>query len=71
MKSSKIYKIERATRNSKEEISNILLKTIDDKNELGSIIIEDNKIIIDNTDNLSMRSYASLVIIPMIDINLQ
>ena len=71
IKSSKIYKIERATRNSKEEISNILLKTIDDKNELGAIIIEDNEIIIDNTDNLSMRSYASLVIIPMIDINLQ
>ena len=35
------------------------------------MIIEDNEIIIDNTDNLSMRSYASLVIIPMIDINLQ
>ena len=54
IKSSKIYKIERATRNSKEEISNILLKTIDDKNELGAMIIEDNEIIIDNTDNLSI-----------------
>ena len=71
IKYSKIYKIERATRNSKEEISNILLKTIDDKNELGAMIIEDNEIIIDNTDNLSMRSYASLVIIPKIDINIQ
>ena len=47
------------------------MKTIDDKNELGAFIIDDNQIIIDNTDNLSMRSYASLVIIPNIDINIQ
>jgi hypothetical protein len=71
IKSSIKYKIKRATKNSKEGISNILLKTIDDKNELGAIIVDDNEIIIDNTENLSMRSYASIIIIPMIDITIQ
>jgi hypothetical protein len=61
------YEIERATRNSKQEnISNILLKTIDDMNRINAMMVEDDKRIIDNTDNLSMRSYATLTINPMI-----
>jgi len=71
IKSSKKYKIERATKYSKEGLTNILLKTIDDKNELGALIVGDNERIIDNTENLSMRSYASLIITPIIDIDIQ
>lgn len=71
IKSSKLYKIERATKNTNEGITNILIKMIDDKNEIGAMIIEDEKRIIDNTDNLSMRSYATLVILPIIDLEIQ
>ena len=71
IKSSNKYKIERATKYSKEGLTNILLKTIDDKNELGALIVGDNERIIDNTENLSMRSYASLIITPIIDIDIQ
>lgn len=71
IKSSKIYKIERATKNSKEGLTNILIKTIDDKNEIGAMIVEDDKRIIDNTENLSMRSYATLVIYPILNIEIQ
>lgn len=60
------YKIERATRTTKEIefITNILLKCIDDNHEkqLGLRIVKDEDRFIDNTENLSARSYATLVI---------
>lgn len=57
--------IERATRlNTEKKITNILLKCIDDNNDsqLGFSMVVNNKKFIDNTDKLSARSYASLVI---------
>jgi len=61
---NKDYKIERATRKTKENITNILLKCIDDNinSQLGFKLVNDNEIYIDNTDKLSARSYATLVI---------
>lgn len=61
---NKKYKIQRATRENKENITNILLKCIDDniKNQLGFKIVDDDDIFIDKTAKLSARSYASLVI---------
>lgn len=61
---NKDYKIERATRKTKENITNILVKCIDDNinNQLGFKLVDNNEIYIDNTPNLSARSYAILVI---------
>jgi len=60
------YKVERATKNTKnkEFITNILLKCIDDsiENQLGLKVVNDKDIFIDNTEKLSARSYATLVI---------
>lgn len=58
------YTIHRATKNMNTNVSNILLKCIDDnKNQqLGFKIVKDNEKFIDNTPNLSARSYASLII---------
>ena len=69
------YKIERATRNTtnKDCITNILLKCIDDNinNKIQLKIVNDDEIYIDDTPNLSARSYASLVITPKINIETQ
>ena len=69
LKQSKVYKIERATRISinKEFITNILVKCIDDNNPIGLSITND----IDNTANLSARSYAILIIEPLLSIEKQ
>jgi response regulator RpfG family c-di-GMP phosphodiesterase len=60
------YKIERATRLTKhqEDITNILLKCIDDSSDskLGFKMVSDADRFIDTTENLSARSYATLVI---------
>lgn len=58
------YTIKRATRDTKENITNILLKCIDDNmnNQLGFKLVSDEEKFIDNTQNLSARSYATLVI---------
>jgi hypothetical protein len=58
------YKIYRATRETNENITNILLKCIDDsiKNKLGFKVVKDDELFIDNTLNLSARSYATLCI---------
>ena len=58
------YKIYRATKKNKENITNILLKCIDDNenNQLGFKVVENEKIFIDNTPKLSARSYATLCI---------
>ena len=58
------YKIQRATKETKANITNILLKCIDDNinSQLGFKIVNDKDKFIDNTKNLSARSYATLVI---------
>ena len=58
------YKISRATNKNKNNITNILLKCIDDNqnSKLGFKVVENDKIFIDNTPNLSARSYATLCI---------
>lgn len=62
----KEYKIERATKltKNKNKITNILLKCIDDSkdNKLCLKIVKDEEIFIDETKNLSARSYATLVV---------
>jgi hypothetical protein len=57
-------KVSRATRGTKENITNILLKCIDDNinSKLGFKLVSDDKRFIDNTEKLSARSYATLVI---------
>jgi hypothetical protein len=71
------YKIERATRIFKEKtnFTNILVKCIDDNinNKINLSIVNDElkEKYIDNTINLSARSYAILVIEPKIDIEKQ
>ena len=58
------YKIERATRETNNNLTNILLKCVDDSvnSQLGFKIVEDKDRFIDNTPKLSARSYATLVI---------
>lgn len=58
------YKIQRATKNNQTNITNILLKCIDDSidNKLGFKIVSNEDVFVDETPNLSARSYASLVI---------
>jgi len=60
------YKVERATKltKNKDNITNILLKCIDDSvdNKLGFKIVDDKDKFIDTTEKLSARSYATLVI---------
>jgi hypothetical protein len=58
------YKIQRATKDTQTNITNILLKCIDDNidNQLGFKVVSNNDRFIDNTPNLSARSYATLVI---------
>lgn len=65
------YKIQRATRETKGNITNILLKCIDDNvnSQLGFQIVSDENRFIDNTPKLSARSYATLVI--NIDLTIQ
>jgi hypothetical protein len=71
--STENYKIQRATRETKGDISNILLKCIDDSqtNKLGLKIVLDKDRYIDNTDKLSARSYASLIITPKLPLDKQ
>ena len=58
------YIVERATKKTKGNITNILLKCIDDNvnSQLGFKVVSDEDKFIDNTKNLSARSYATLVI---------
>lgn len=57
-------KVSRATRETKENITNILLKCIDDNinSKLGFKLVSDDERFIDTTEKLSARSYATLVI---------
>lgn len=63
------YIIQRATKKTKNNITNILLKCIDDNinSQLGFSIVSDEERFIDNTPKLSARSYATLVITNTLD----
>jgi hypothetical protein len=58
------YTVRRATRETKNNITNILLKCIDDNinSQLGFKVVSDEERFIDRTPKLSARSYATLVI---------
>lgn len=58
------YKVERATKYTNKNITNILLKCIDDNknNLLGFKVVSDEDRFIDKSEKLSARSYATLVI---------
>ena len=73
LKQNNNYKIERATRLTinKEFITNILVKCIDDNNPIGLYFTDNIDKYIDNTTNLSGRSYAILVIAPILEIEKQ
>lgn len=64
LKINKDCKVERATKYNKDNTTNILLKCIDDslKNQICLKIVKDEDKYIDNTEKLSARSYATLVI---------
>ena len=64
LKQNSEYVIRRATRETTVNITNILLKCIDDSKEkqLGFKIVSDEDRFIDMTENLSARSYATIVI---------
>jgi hypothetical protein len=68
------YSINRITSKNKESANtNLLLKCIDDseKSKIGLSFVSSEDIYIDNTPNLSSRTYASLIIDPPIDTNTQ
>jgi hypothetical protein len=68
------YKITRLTsKNKDKKNTNILVKCIDDneKNKIGLSYVEDDKIYIDETPNLSSRTYATLVIEPKLSVSKQ
>ncbi len=64
------YGVTRLTKKNKSKSNtNILVKCIDDNsnNKIGLSIVSDKDIYIDNTPNLSSRTYATLIIEPSID----
>ena len=72
--SSSKYKITRATKTVENGCinSNILLKCIDNNSKKINLkIVNNNEIYIDNTQKLTARSYATLIIEPFIDLNKQ
>ena len=60
----KEIKIQRATKNNLNGLTNLLLKCIDDNedNKISLKYVDDDKLYIDKTKNLSARSYATLLI---------
>jgi hypothetical protein len=69
LKDNDKYVITRLTRlNSNENHTSILVKCIDDnkKKKLGLTMVEPDGIYVDNTEKLSSRTYATLVITPPI-----
>ncbi len=77
LKQNKKYQVDRLTSKNLDKdngngfITNINLKCIDDSKDslIGLSIVKDDERYIDNTDNLSARSYATLVIKPKLDLN--
>lgn len=72
LKLKNIYKISRLT-NKNIANTNILIKCIDDniKNKIGMSFVDDKDIYIDNTPNLTARTYATLIIEPKINQDMQ
>lgn len=72
---NKKIKIERLTKNNIDNINktNILVKCIDNnlQNKIQLSIVDNDNIYIDNTDKLSARSYATLIITPKISLEKQ
>ena len=69
-----IYKISRLTnKNKTKQNTNILVKCIDDNvnSKIGLSIVSNDAIYIDDTPNLSARTYATLIIEPKIDLDKQ
>lgn len=70
LKNSSNYTIERLTNDNKnEQNTNLLVKCIDDnsKNKINISYVDDDEIYIDETDNNSARTYATLIIKPSIN----
>jgi hypothetical protein len=68
------YTITRLSRkNIQNRNTNILVKCLDDnkENQIGMTLVDDDKLFVDNTEKQSARSYATLVILPPIDIEKQ
>ena len=68
------YKITRLTKKNKEQANtNILVKCLDDNinNQICLSYVNDQDIFIDETSNLTARTYATLIISPPIDRNKQ
>ena len=67
------YKVGRATKETNQHITNILLKCIDDniESQLGFKVVSNENRFIDNTPKLSARSYATLVINKSLTLNEQ
>ena len=64
---SDVYTVSRLTRaNQAQTHTNILVKCIDDNqlNQIGLSMVEVDKIYVDNTPNLSARTYATLIVDP-------
>ena len=72
---NKKINVERATHinNKSKGLTNILLKCIDDNinSKIGLSIVENTDRYIDNTPNLTARSYATLIITPEISLEKQ
>jgi hypothetical protein len=74
LKFQNIYKISRLTKkNIHKQNTNILVKCIDDNinNQIGLSIVDNKDLYIDNTPNLTARTYATLIIEPSIDLDKQ
>ena len=70
LKTNNKYKITRATSGNVEKLNtNILVKCIDDNkdSQIGISYVSSDDLYIDNTPNLSSRTYATLIITPDID----
>jgi hypothetical protein len=68
------YNIIRLTsKNADKKNTNILVKCIDDnlRNQICLTIVPDEKVFIDNTPNLTARTYASIIIEPPLNIEKQ
>lgn len=69
-----IYSVSRLTKkNKKNKNTNILVKCLDDNSEskISMNFVSDKEIFIDNTPNLSARTYATLIITPEISVEKQ
>jgi len=69
-----IYHVTRVTSKNKKLLNtNILVKCIDDNehNKINLSIVSNDKLYIDETKNLSSRTYASLIIIPILTLDEQ